>query len=163
MKIAVRRAQPKDAESLGRLSAEVQALHAEAMPELFKPANPNAFAVAGEMLDDPDTVLFVAEADTAVVGYVYGEIIRRSESRWRYAQELLYLHQIGVRADYREQGIGLKLLEAVTETAEARGVRTLNLDVWSFNERAVVFFRRCGFSPYNERLWKQVGFAEISN
>jgi ribosomal protein S18 acetylase RimI-like enzyme len=72
---------------------------------------------------------------------------------------MIYLHQIGVRAAHRRQGVGAALIAAVRAAAASRNVALLGLDVWSFNADARAFFQRQGFAPYNERMWSSVSEA----
>jgi ribosomal protein S18 acetylase RimI-like enzyme len=46
-------------------------------------------------------------------------------------------------------------MDAVRSAASERGIALVALDVWAFNEEARAFFRRHGFTPYNERLWNR--------
>jgi ribosomal protein S18 acetylase RimI-like enzyme len=64
---------------------------------------------------------------------------------------MIYLNHISVAAPFRKLGVGRALVEAVRQIGAQHNISTLALDVWSFNEPARRFFRRCG--PYNERLW----------
>ena len=45
------------------------------------------------------------------------------------------------------------MLDAVRSAGAKIGVKTMALDVWSFNEDARAFFRSYGLTPFNERLW----------
>ena len=99
--------------------------------------------------------MFVAEVDSLPVGYVYAEFAHRPETAFSYADDLVYLHHISVRPSYRKQGLGRALMDAVRSAASERGITVFALDVWMFNEDARSFFRRQGFTPYNERLWNR--------
>jgi diamine N-acetyltransferase len=157
MTVAVRRATNADADVIAALNAEVQDLHANALPGWFKPAGPQTFPSeqAAALIAMPSSIVFLAERDAIPVGYAYAEVVAQPETAWRYAQSIVYVHQIGVRAEQRRQGIGAALLGAIRAEAERLGVTTVALDVWTFNEAARAFFRRQGFEPYNERLWSR--------
>jgi len=106
MTISVRRAETADADLLSSLNAEIQAIHAAALPLWFKPPGPQSFAPAmtAALLANPDNLLLVADIGSTPVGYVYAEIVRQPETPWRYAYERVYVHQIGVRPSHRRQG-----------------------------------------------------------
>ena len=154
MSITVRRATSADAELLSSFNAEVQAIHAAALPTWFKPPGPPAFPPG--LVDNPNNLVFVADVGAAPAGYVYASVSRHAETPWRLAYEMIYLHQIGVRAAHRRHGAGAALIAAVRAEAASRNVALLGLDVWSFNADAKAFFQRQGFAPYNERMWGQV-------
>ncbi len=153
----IRRAALADAEAVSSLNAEVQALHAGALPFRFKPPGPTTFppAEAAALIGKPETIMFVAEMDGAPVGYVYAEHMQRPETPFTYAHELIYIHHISVRAKFREKDIGEALLDAVRAAAAELKIELITLDVWSFNTQAHAFFRRHGFTIYNERLWNR--------
>ena len=85
----------------------------------------------------------------------YAEIVRRPETSFHFAYEMIYLHHISVRPAYRRLGIGTRFLDAVRGAAQENNIKQIALDVWTFNEDARAFFRRHGFTPYNERLWNE--------
>lgn len=152
--IQVRAAQATDAETISTLSAEVQALHARALPELFKPADASSFppaAVRG-LLRDQDWVFLVACVDAAVVGYASAQIQRRAETSIRHAQSTLSIQWLGVKAEWRRRGVGRALIEAVRNEAERLDLAALLLDVWSFNAEARGFYDAMGFRSQREIL-----------
>jgi ribosomal protein S18 acetylase RimI-like enzyme len=156
MKIIVREATKADAGSISSLNTDVQAAHASAVP-WFKPAGPDTFppdAVA-LLLDEPDNLMFIAEVESSPAGYIYAQIIDRSETSFNYAYQMIYIHHISVRPTHRRQGVGQALLEAVQTAASNRDIRMISLDVWTFNDGARAFFSRSGFTAHSERLWKR--------
>ncbi|HEY7608753.1 MAG TPA: N-acetyltransferase [Alphaproteobacteria bacterium] len=156
-KFVIRRARLADADAVSLLNAHVQALHAEALPWRFKPPGPATFppAAAAVLIGRPENIVFVAEADSATVGYVYAERQRREETAFTFAHEMVYIHHISVRPDFRERDVGEALLDAVRAAAAELKIDLITLDVWSFNASARSFFRRNGFTIYNERLWNR--------
>jgi ribosomal protein S18 acetylase RimI-like enzyme len=153
----VRRADAADAETVSRLNADVQAVHAEALPWRFKPPGPDTFppSAAAALLANAGNLVFIAEIDGVAAGYAYAEIVRREETAFHHAHQMVYLHHISVRPEMRRHGVGAALIGAVRRAAGEAGIDTVALDVWTFNEAARAFFRRHGFVAYNERLWSR--------
>jgi len=156
-KFVIRRARPADAEAVSALNAQVQALHAEALPWRFKPPGSATFppVEAAALIAKPENIIFVAEIDAAAVGYIYAEIMRRDETPFTFAHVMMHIHHIGVHPDFREQDVGEALLDAIRAAAAQHKIELVTLDVWSFNTNARAFFRRNGFTIYNERLWNR--------
>jgi GNAT superfamily N-acetyltransferase len=150
----VRRAGPQDAETLSRLNADVQAIHAAALPQRFKPPGPDTFppAAAAALIAHPANLVFIADVDGHPAGYAYVEIVRRPETAMTHPIEMVYLHHISVQPAHRRRGVGARLLEAVRACAHEHAIDQIALDVWTFNEDARAFFRCHGFVAYNERL-----------
>jgi ribosomal protein S18 acetylase RimI-like enzyme len=157
MTTIVRLAVSADASALTALIADVQALHASALPWRFKPAGPDTLppSEAVRLIDNPNNRVFIAETDSVPVGYAYAAIARVPESPFAFPYVMLYLHHISVRPEYRRCGAGNALLAAVCDCASSAGIDLIALDVWSFNADARAFFKRHGFAVYNERLWKR--------
>jgi ribosomal protein S18 acetylase RimI-like enzyme len=155
MAIVIRKAVEQDAAILGALNADVQAVHAAALPWLFKPPGPDTFS-PGEvkrLLAEPDSLIFIAEVDGTAAGYAYAEIQERPETPFVHAYEMIYLHHLSVRPAHRRHGVGSALLGAVRTAAAEAGIALVALDVWTFNDAARAFFRRHGFAAYHERMW----------
>jgi len=155
MTIAVRRATTADAELVASLNADVQALHAAAMPWRFKPPGSDTFGPkdAAALLAKPEHLTFIAEVSGEPAGYASAEIVRRGETPFHHPFVMLHLHHISVRPDHRRKGVGNALLAAVRAAGEEQGITLLSADVYTFNENARAFFRRHGLTPYMERLW----------
>src|SRR5262249_42447081 len=146
-----------DADAVASLNAEVQALHARELPWRFKPPGPATFPPAGAaaLIGKPENIIFVAEVGGEAVGYIYAEGLHRDETPVTYAHDTVYIHHISVRPEFREQDMGEALLDAVRAAAVELKIELITLDVWSFNASARSFFRRNGFTIYNERLWNR--------
>jgi len=157
MSSAIRRATTADAEVLSALNADVQALHASAMPQRFKPVGPDTFPLtaARALLANPSNLVFIAEVDSKPAGYAYAEVVHVLETPLRYAWDEIYLHHISVRPAYRRRGLASALLSSVRAAANEIGIDLVTLQVWAFNEDAQAFFRRQGFTPYMLRLWNR--------
>jgi ribosomal protein S18 acetylase RimI-like enzyme len=157
MAIVVRRATIDDAALISSLNADVQAIHAAALPWRFKSPGPETFppSAAADLLVNPNNLVFVADIDSEPAGYAYAEVIRRGATSFHHAYETIYLHHISVRSERRRCGVGKGLIEAVRAAGQELGISLMTLDVWSFNDDARAFFRRHGFTPYNERLWSR--------
>ena len=152
----MRRATVDDAGLIASLNADVQAVHAAALPWRFKTPSPEGFSAEAEsFLAKPENLVFVAEAEGVPAGYAYAETIRRPATSLVYAHKMILIHHISVRPAYRRRGVGTALIDTVRAAGRESGIDLLALDVWTFNETARAFFRRHGFAAYIERLWSR--------
>ena len=78
MAILIRSATEQDADTLTSLNADVQAVHAAALPWHFKPPGPDTFprTAVADVLAQPDNVVFIAEIDGNAAGYAYASPYR---------------------------------------------------------------------------------------
>ena len=64
------------------------------------------------------------------------------------AQPLINIHDIIVHSDWRGQGLGQLLLQAVETEADARKACKITLEVLTGNQTAMKSYERFGFAPY---------------
>jgi ribosomal protein S18 acetylase RimI-like enzyme len=151
----IRQAGMEDAETVAGLICDVQQLHAQALPHLFKPADDPAPFVADcreRILADPDSRVFIAEDRGKAVGYVVARVLHQPETAYTYARSVVHVDQISVRPGYQGGGYGRALIAAVVELARAEGAERVTLNSWDFNTQAHEFFYRMGFKVTNYRM-----------
>lgn len=154
----IRLATMADVESISALNVDVQNIHAEALPHIFKHVSDPGFAVPyiTELMNAPNNYFYIASIDGEDVGYIYARVVRRPESAYMHPWNFVYIDQISVKPAYQGQGCGAALIQAVRDLAKAQGITTVALDTWFFNEKAQAFFAREGFTMFNMRMWMEV-------
>lgn len=153
--MSVRLATQEDAEAIAFLNREVQQMHADAQPHLFKqPGDLEPFKadIRDRMLANEDGRVLIAEDDGHPVGYVYLQFICRPENAYTYARRFVHIDQISVKSECRKTGAGRALIEAVFELARRENIERITLDTWNFNENARIFFAHMGFNVFNYRM-----------
>jgi ribosomal protein S18 acetylase RimI-like enzyme len=157
MAVEIRATSLEDAGAISALNMDVQQLHADAYPWRFKPPGPRTFTAMDvkELLSRPHYFDLLAVDEGTPIGYLVVEIVRRPETARQFAHELIYIHEISVRAGARRKGIGRALLDAAKTHGHSLGISLLALDIWSFNEGALRFFQKNGLAPFNVRLWNR--------
>jgi ribosomal protein S18 acetylase RimI-like enzyme len=158
MSVEIRAATKHDAPLIAMLNADVQALHADALPWRFKQPGPDTFTPkdAEALLSRANHVAFLAHVGETPAGYVAAHLMRNPETAFHHAHAMIYVHQISVRPNFRRRGVGRALLDAVKAHGEANGISLLTLDAWAFNANALAFFRAYGLVDYNVRLWNRI-------
>ena len=146
----IRQATPSDSFLLSSLCRDVQSLHAEHHPDIFKIPQGDDFAVAffDEILVDPMARIFILEKNRQALGYVLCKLMERPESPFTFALRYLQIDQISVRPEARGQGVGAALIEQAERFASELEVQRIQLDSWDFNVRAHAFFERLGFQKF---------------
>ena len=154
----IRQADPADSFLLSSLCRDVQVLHVEQHPDIFKIPPGDDFAVSffDEILADPTSRIFIAEEKGRAIGYIFCKLFERTESAFTYANRFLLIEQISVRPDAQRHGTGAALMNRVEELAREIGVSKIQLDSWDFNLNAHTFFERLGFKKFDFRFWRKL-------
>ena len=147
-----------DAERIAALNVDVQNVHAEALPHIFKHVTDASFALPyiTEQLSTSNTYFYIASIDGEDAGYVYARVVRRPENAYMHPWNFVYIDQIAVKPAYQRRGCGAALIQAVRELAREQGISTIAMDTWFFNEKAQAFFAHEGFTTFNMRMWMEV-------
>jgi diamine N-acetyltransferase len=138
-----------DAEAIARQTSDVQRLHADAVPDLFKPPSAALYPAQklAALLEDPNSIVAVAEIGASVIGYIYASVTNRPETEFHQTGAYIYIHQIAVDDNARRAGAGTALIRFVETRARGLGLTAVHADHLAFNGRARAFFEACGFSP----------------
>lgn len=88
--------------------------------------------------------VFVARVEDSIAGYV---ALRAEATAMRVEQLLVAPHHEG-------EGVGHRLLEYAEGYAISRGSLAVRVVVEDGNERAIAFYRRCGFVPVGQQLYE---------
>ena len=148
MKMEIRRATQDDAAQLAVLCGEIQSLHVEMQPMLFRQATTEELSgFFCERATDPDFMIFLALVEGQPVGYVMLHVIRRPAHVLINARECVEIDHIHVRQSHRRRGIGRALASQAIEVAHSSGIETIQLSVWAQNHTAVAAFESLGFEP----------------
>jgi len=143
----IRRAVSSDLPTLGTLGDSLLRLHFDFDPRRFMaPHGDTAAGYAwflGQELDNPDVVVFVAEQNGGVVGYVYAGV---EEQNWKELREAAgFIHDVVVTPNARAHGVGAQLVEAACAWCRERGMPRVLLWVAEQNAGAQQAFDRAGF------------------
>lgn len=155
----IRKATISDAITLSALNVDVQVIHANALPHIFKQPSSDSFALQFmlDRLDDPSNYFFILNLVGEDIGYIFARIIDRPENPFMHAWKYIYIDQISIKPGYQRLGFGSELLDAVQQVAIEEGIDTIALDTWSFNQQSESFFRKHGFVTFNRRMWRTGG------
>jgi len=140
-----------DCEKLAALNREVQDIHIESFPDIFKePDSGEVVRFFDKISTDPDSHIFVAADGNDLFGYIWAQILNQKENVFKKSRKALYIHQICAKKERRGGGLGKKLIARISGLAEHHGISRIELDVWSKNTNARNSFKAAGFSTVRE-------------
>lgn len=148
----IRPATADDLDALVPLQREVQGLHVEAHPEIYRESTDDDLrAGMRHFLEQDQATIWVAWDGEAPLGFVV-VLLKNLEGPYRLPTRVLHVNQMGVSQHARRQGVGRALMAEVRAVARREGCQSLSLDVLEFNEEAKAFYASEGFEPFRLRM-----------
>lgn len=156
IKMNIRRAQEKDIERINKLLFQVNLVHHNGRPDLFKYGTRK---YTDEQLreiiqDDKRPILVAADENDNVLGYAFCVFEQHVNDNILTDIRTLYIDDLCVDETLRGQHIGKTLYEAVLDFAREHQCYNVTLNVWSCNESAMKFYDSCGLKPYKVGMEK---------
>lgn len=158
MKISFRRATAEDYDQLCELFDEIDTLHRENLPHLFKktdgPVRDRDYY--SELIADENVGLFVAAIGENLVGF--GDAIVKETPDFPIFVHRRYaiVDSIVVRSGYRKHGVGGELMDKMEQWATAKGATSIELNVYEFNRTAFSFYERLGYQTFSRKMRKEL-------
>lgn len=156
--IIVRPAQADDIETIVSLNAAVQAFHSIRNPSYFKdnPKTREVNELLADLLWQPRQHVFLASIRERVVGYVWCEDQDIAATALTHRLRRLFVHHVAVAEGARRRGVAGTLLDEVDSLARSRGIDSVDLSAWHFNEPARRLFERRGYAVLSVNFSKTI-------
>ncbi len=150
----VRFAEEKDLERINELRKQVNDIHVEGRPDVFKSGfGMEIRELAKELLDGENSDIIVAVRDGVICGMVCVDYVHRPETPYGKARIFYHVQEIAVDEKHRRKGVAKELFDFVVADARKRGINLIELDVWEFNDSAIEFYQAVGFKQ--TRRWME--------
>ena len=145
--IMVRYAENSDYEMVEVLMKQVQQMHVEWRPDIYKMG---ATVLPKGVFEKAviEKNFLVAEIAESVVGLLFFYVYHR-ENDTSVARDVLFVDSMAVHEDYRGQGIGHALFDYVKSMAKEKQIAAIELSVNAKNTDAMAMYRKYGFSEKN--------------
>ena len=149
----IRYATLADIEKINILRKQVNDLHIQGEPQIFK----LGFSVEMQQyvlqfLDNDQKVLLVCEQDNIVVGYAMVSFVVKPETPYRYELRFAEIEEIGVDKNCQSQGCGKQLMNEIIKISKQKGFLQIELNMFTFNKSAETFYEKLGFETYRKHL-----------
>lgn len=152
----VRRAKKEDITRILELLIQVDMVHHEGRPDLFKgPATKYGADELEEIIKNDSTPVFVCvNEEGTVMGHAFCIHKQIKDDRVLTDVRTLYIDDICVDEAYRGHGVGRALYDHVIEYARTLDFYNVTLNVWSCNPGAVKFYEAMGLKPQKTGMEK---------
>ncbi len=152
--MTVRKAENKDIPTIIDLLKQVNAVHAEARPDLFKLATKYSEEEVKGLISDENTPIFVADDGGKVLGYAMCKLIVHSGESIMQDMKSLYIDDICVDESARGKHVGTQIYDHVLAFARDIGCYNITLNVWTCNPAAGAFYKKLGLIPQKTTMEK---------
>lgn len=160
----VREATDDDLAPLMTLLAEINNLHAEALPHIYAPVSGGDATeqyllriIGSDLLH-----LRVAEVAGEVVGFVVFQEEQAPDTPVHMPRRWVLISLIVVGEASRSQGVGTELLRQVQAWARDHDISDIELQVAEFNTSAIAWYEALGFrSRYRHMAWSASDAADV--
>lgn len=141
----IRRAKVEDIPGVHRLLKQVNAVHHQGRPDLFKEGESKyTDEEVQAIFENERTPVFVAVEDDKVLGYAFTIFQQYVNHHIMTDIKTLYIDDLCVDENIRGQHVGQSLYEHVLTFAKEQGFYNITLNVWALNEGAIQFYKKCG-------------------
>ena len=149
----VRLAKESELSRINELRKQVNDLHVEGKPEVFKPGfSQDLQDVIIDIRNDPEKEIVVAEDDGVIVGYAVLHHINKPENPFMFERDYLDIDEFGVDEACRREGVATAMIGFIREYAKEKEIHRIELNMWEFNEDALAFYEAAGFSTYRRYM-----------
>lgn len=144
----IRRAQTRDIPRMMELLRQVNLVHYEGRPDIFKLGTKYTPEELEEILaDESRPILVYTDEKDAVLGYAFCLYQQHVGSNLMTDIKTLYIDDLCVDENQRGKHVGTALYDAVVKMARDAGCYNLTLNVWSCNPSAMAFYQARGLVP----------------
>lgn len=144
----IRIAEKKDISKIGDLLSQVDLVHHNGRPDIFKIGRKyNDDELLKILDDDMRPILVYVNDNDEVLGYCFCVLQQHINDNVLTDIKTLYIDDLCVDENCRGKHIGKKLYNAAIELAKEMGCYNITLNVWSCNKSALKFYESQGLIP----------------
>ncbi len=146
---------PADAAALAQLLVEVNDQHVAALPDVFRAVGPDEETVAflRNWASKDDTHLLVADGPAEPLGFALVTLHEAPPMPIFAPRRWAEVHMLVVAEAARGRGLGRALMGRAHAWAVEQGAADVRVVVWEFNESAIQFYERLGYTTARRTMW----------
>ena len=153
----IRFAKENELVRVNELRKQVNDLHVEGKPEVFKAGfNDELRDYIYNIWDDPEQEIVVADLDGTICGFAVLHHIVKPATPFMYERDFINVDEFSVNKDYRRQGVASEMITFMRNYAREKGFNRIELNMWEFNQDALAFYETVGFKTYRRYMEMKV-------
>ena len=153
----IRFAKENELVRVNELRKQVNDLHVEGKPEVFKAGfNDELRDYVYDIWNDPEQEIVVADSDGIICGFAVLHHIVKPATPFMYERDFIDVDEFCVDKDYRRQGVASEMITFMRNYAREKGFNRIELNMWEFNRDALAFYETVGFKTYRRYMEMKV-------
>ncbi len=157
MEINIRKATIDDYAALCEIFNEIDALHRKHLPQLFQ--KPDGAARDKdyflEQIADENIALLVADTGGELVGFVHAMLKEPPALTFFVPRSYVSVESLVVKTEFQHHSIGKMLMNEMQTWAISKGVTSIELNVYEFNQTAISFYESLGYQTVSRKMSKR--------
>ena len=151
--MVIRFAKEDELEKINVLRKQVNDLHVEGKPDVFKPGFSEELQnYVYYIFKDPEQKIVVADKDGELCGFAILHHIYKPENPFMKVRDFLDIDEFCVDEKHRREGIATAMVEFIKNFAKEQGYHRLELNMWEFNQDALAFYEAAGFETFRRYM-----------
>ena len=149
----IRFAKEDELEGVNELRKQVNDLHVEGKPDVFKAGfNDELRDHIYDIWNDPEQEIIVADADGIICGFAVVHHIYKAENPFMFERDFIDVDEFCVDERFRRQGIATEIITFIKDYTKEKGFKRIELNMWEFNQGALEFYEAVGFNTYRRYM-----------
>lgn len=148
----VRRASINDIKRIHKLLKEVNRIHHDGRPDIFKLSNKYTDEELSILIQDDKRPIFVGVLEETVVGYCFCVLKQNVNDNMLTDIKTLYIDDLCIDSNMRKKHIGSTIYNYVLDYAKKIGCYNVTLNVWELNQEAKAFYMKMGLLPLKTEM-----------
>ncbi len=156
MKIIIRKATKRDYEKLCVLFYQVDLIHYEKYPDIYKKPEIQMRSIEEiySKLKDNNQCILVACENERILGLLHGFIYDTPHHPVIVMRKYAKIDGMVVEKENKRKGIGHLLIKHFQKWSKAQGATSIELNVYNFNNEAIKFYKKEGYKDIRQVMRK---------
>ena len=149
----VRFAKENELGRVNELRKQVNDIHVEGKPEVFKPGFGEELRdFVNVIWNDPEQEIVVAEDDGVICGFAVLHHINKPENPFMKERDFIDIDEFCVDKNHRRKGAASAMVSFIKKFAREKGFKRIELNMWEFNQDALAFYEAAGFKTFRRYM-----------
>lgn len=141
----IRKAKLKEVNEIAILLKQVADIHNKGRPDIFKEKSiEDIIENTKNCIKEQERKILVVEDKEQIIGVAMYKFNNVTDHPYKFNKKILSIEQIVVEEKQRSKGIGKLLLDKIKDIAKEEKCDSIELNCWSFNKRAMEFYKEYG-------------------